>query len=77
MLYSLRDQSRAEGEAKGRAEGRAEAVRDVLRARGIPCSVDSITGIPDGVPGRVVFAAALACASERDFHARLRPHVGE
>ena len=70
---------RAEGEAKGRAEGeakgRAEAAREILRTRGIACSGDLFAGIPDGVPGSAVVAAALACDSERDFHARLRAHV--
>ena len=77
---------RAEGEARGRAEGLAEgraegeakgvvkAVCEVLRARGVPCSDDLSAGIPNGLPDSVVFAAALACDSERDFHARLRAH---
>ena len=84
LSRSLLDQGRAEGHAKGRAEGRAEgeakgvvkAVREVLRARGVPCSEDLSAGIPNGLPGSVVAAAALACDSERDFHARLRAHVG-
>ncbi len=67
---------RAEGEARGRAEGeargRAEAVRAVLQSRGVACSEHPLAGAPDGLPDRVVFAAALACDSERDFHARLR-----
>ena len=87
LLRSLRAQSRAEakgraeGEAKGRAEGEAtgrmETVREILRTRGITLSEDLSAGIPDGVPHRVVVASALACASERDFHARLRAHVGK
>ncbi len=67
----------AEGEAKGRAEGLAKMAREVLRARGVPCSEDLSAGIPGGVPDRVVAATALACGSERDFHARLRAHVGK
>ncbi len=68
---------RAEGEAKGRAEGLAKMAREVLRARGVPCSEDLSAGIPDGVPDRVAAAAALASGSERDFYARLRAHVGK
>ena len=93
LLYSLRDQSRtegrAEGEAKGRAEGlaegraegeakgRMETVLEILRARGITLSEDLSADVPDGVPHRVVVAAALACNSERDFRARLRAHAGK
>ena len=72
MLRSLRDESREEGEARGRAK----MAREFLRARGIPCSDNLSAGIPDGLPDSVVAAAALACDSERDFHARLRAHVG-
>ena len=68
-------EGRAEGLAEGRAEGLVKAVREVLRARGVPCSEDLSAGIPNGLPDSVVFAAALACDSERDFHARLRAHV--
>ena len=76
LLRSLREQSRAEGrdqgQAEGRDQGRAEAVRAVLESRGVACSKNLLAGIPDGLPGRVVVAAALACDSEQDFHARLR-----
>ena len=72
MLRSLRDESREEGEARGRAK----MAREFLRARGIPCSENLSAGIPDGLPDSVVAAAAAACDSERDFHARLRAHVG-
>ena len=76
-----RAEGRAEGEAKGRAEGEAkgrmETVREVLRARGVSCSEDLSTGIPNGPADRVVVAAALVCKSEQDFHARLRAHVGK
>ena len=54
-----------------------ETVREVLRARGVSCSDDLSAGIPNGLPDRVVAAAALVCKSERDFHARLRAHVGK
>ena len=82
LMRSLRDQARAEGEqkglAKGLAEGEAKAragmVRRMLSSRGIEVS----EGFPFDVPGfaespeAVVVAAALACAGERDFHARIR-----
>ena len=58
-------------------QGRAKMVREVLRARGVPCSENPLAGIPDGLPDSVAAAAALACDSERDFHARLRAHVGK
>ena len=74
-LAEGRAEGLAEGEAKGRAEGLAKMAREFLRARGVPCSEDLSAGIPDGVPDRVVAAVALACGSERDFHARLRAHV--
>ena len=67
----------AAGEAKGRAKGRLESVHDVLRMRGITLSEDLSASIPHGLPHGVVLAAALACDSERDFHARLRAHVGK
>ena len=75
LLRSLRDESRAEGEARGRAEGLAQAVREILRARGVACPEDPGAGIPDGVPSAAVVAAALACDSAEDFHARLRAHA--
>ena len=68
----------AEGERKGRAEGetqgRAGMVRRMLSLRGIEVS----EGFPSGIPGfaelpeAVIVDAALACGSERDFHARIR-----
>ena len=70
LMRSLRDQARAEGEAKGRAG----MVRRMLWSRGIEVS----EGFPFNVPGfaespeAVIVAAALACAGERDFHARIR-----
>ena len=67
----------AEGEAKGRAEGRMETVREILRTRGITLSKDFSADVPNGLPDRVVVAAALVCKSERDFHARLRAHAGK
>ena len=81
LLRSLRDERWSEGLAKGQAEGRMEGrvearvemVRQVLLSRGIP--------VPAGFPGRapafaasreeVLVAAALACDSEPDFHARI------
>ena len=74
-LVKGRAEGLAEGRAEGEAKGLVKAVREVLRARGVPCSDDLSTGIPNGLPDGVVFAAALACDSERDFHARLRAHV--
>ncbi len=72
-----RTEGRAEGRAEGEAKGRMETVREVLRARGVSCSEDLSAGIPNGLPDRVVVAEALVCKSERDFHARLRAHVGK
>ena len=64
----------AEGRRKGQAEGRAGMVRQMLLSRDIEVS----EGFPSNVPGfgespeAVLVDAALACDSERDFHARLR-----
>ena len=52
-------------------------MREILRARGVPCSENPLAGIPDGLPVGIAVAAALACDSERDFHARLRAHAGK
>ena len=85
LMRSLRSQSRAEGlaegERKGRAEGEARGqarmVRRMLLSRGIEVS----EGFPSNVPGfdespeAAIVAAALACDSEQDFHARIRGHV--
>ena len=66
FLRSFRDE--------GRAEGRAEMVRQLLVSRGIAVS----EGFPANVPGfgesptDAAVAAALACESEQDFHARIR-----
>ena len=66
----------ADNRTEGETKGRAEAAREILRTRGVACSGDLFAGIPDGVPGSAVVAAALACDSERDFHARLRATSG-
>ena len=58
-------------------QGRTEAVLAILRVRGVPCSENPLAGIPDGLPVGIAVAAALACHSERDFHARLRAHAGK
>ena len=86
LMRSLRDQARAaglaegmqkglaKGLAEGEAKGRAGMVRRMLSSRGVEVS----EGFPFNVPGfaespeAVVVAAALACAGERDFHARIR-----
>ena len=71
LMRSMRDQSRAEG----LSEGRAKTVRQILRSRGIEVS----SGFPADAPGfdqspeDAVVSAALACRSEEDFRARLRP----
>ena len=90
MLRSLRVQSREEGEmvgkvlgkmeglAEGERKGRAGMVRRMLSARGIEVS----EGFPFNVPGfaespeAVIVDAALACGSERDFHARIASKGG-
>ena len=57
-----------------RMQARAETVRQVLLSRGIEVSA----GFPADLPGfaessgEVVVAAALACATEADFQARIR-----
>ena len=66
LLRSQRDESRA--------EGRAKVIRQFLLSRGIEVSA----GFPADAPGFAespedeAVAAALACDSERDFHARIR-----
>ena len=86
LLRSLRDESRvegrvegwesgrAEGQAGGRTEGRREMVRQIRLSRGAPVSA----GLPGSAPPalaesreEVLVAAALACGSERDFHAHV------
>ena len=70
LLRDLRDESREEG----REEGRARTIRRILLSRGIEVSA----GFPADAPGFAespedeAVDAALACDSERDFHARLR-----
>ena len=67
----------AEGRRKGQAEGRAGMVRQVLLSRDIEVS----EGFPSNVPGfgespeAVLVDAALACDSERDFHAHIRDRI--
>ena len=59
--------------AKARAAERAEAVRAVLRARGIPVSVD-FAGDRERFAGLglgVLMAAAQACTDEADFRRRI------
>ena len=81
LMRSLRSQSRAEGFTEGRqkglvegeARGQARMARQLLRSRGIGVS----EGFPSNVPGfaespdAAIVAAALACDSEQDFHARI------
>ena len=81
LTRSLSAKARAEGWAEGRSEGskegrlagHAEAVRAVLRARGIPVSVDfaedreRFAGLGLGV----LMAAAQACTDEADFRRRI------
>ena len=67
----------AEGRRKGQAEGRAGMVRQILLSRDLEVS----EGFPSNVPGfgespeAVLVDAALACDSERDFHARIRDRI--
>ena len=73
LMRSLRGQSRAEGEARGQAR----MVRQMLLSRNLEVS----EGFPLNVPGfgespeAVLVDAALACDSERDFHARIRGRI--
>ncbi len=68
---------RATGLAEGRRKGRAGMVRQMLLSRDIEVS----EGFPSNVPGfgespeAVLVDAALACDSERDFHARIRDRI--
>ena len=67
----------AEGRRKGQTEGRARMVRQMLLSRNLEVS----EGFPLNVPGfgespeAVLVDAALACDSERDFHARIRGRI--
>ena len=67
----------AEGRRKGRVEGRTGMIRQMLLSRDIEVS----EGFPSNVPGfgespkAVLVDAALACDSERDFHARIRDRI--
>ena len=81
LLHSLRSESRTEGRAEGRQkgwaegrqEGRSEMVREMLSSRGLEVSETFPADVPGfaEAPGAAVVAAALACDSERDFHARM------
>ncbi len=71
LLRSLRGESREEGRKEGQEEGLAEAVREILRLRGVEFS-EGFPGARPELPKRLVLAAALACDSEQDFHARIR-----
>ena len=70
LLRSLRDESRT--------EARSKMVRQLLRSRGIPVSAEFPGRAPAlaGSPEEVLVAAALACDSEPDFHARIAASRG-
>ena len=78
MRQQSRDEGRAagraEGHAAGRAEGQAEMVRQVLQRRGIVPSSTFAADIANfaNLPADALLDAAMACDSERDFHARLQ-----
>ena len=63
---------------KGRAQGHREAVAQVLEARGIAAALDAAQDRKrwDGVPGRDLMAAALACTDAADFRRRIRERRG-
>ena len=61
----------AEGLERGRSEALGETVREMLGLRGLEVSAGFPGRLPD-LPRSLVVAAALACESERDFHARIR-----
>ena len=63
-----------QGVEKGRIEGLAAAVRQILKARGIPVSEHFPTDAPwfAEVTEEVAINAALTCGSEEDFGVRLR-----
>ena len=70
MLGWHRRRSRAEG----RAAARLQMVREMLRARGIAVSDESLADLSalDAASDDAVVRAALACNGEADFFARLR-----
>ena len=73
-LAEGRRKGRAEGLAEGEARGQARMVRQMLLSRNLEVS----EGFPSNVPGfdesseAAIAAAAFACDSEQDFHARIR-----
>ena len=73
-LAEGRRKGRAEGLAEGEARGQARMVRRMLLSRSLEVS----EGFPLNIPGfgesseAAIVAAAFACDSEQDFHARIR-----
>ena len=59
---------------RSRASTRLEMVREMLRARGIAVSDESLTDLPgiDEVPDGALVGAALSCHDEADLLTRLR-----
>ncbi len=70
----LRSQRR-QGFERGRLHSRAAIVRQILQSRGIEVSEGFLENTPAFTErtDEAVVAAALACESEADFEARLRP----
>jgi len=74
MLGWHRREGRAEGAARGRTAARLEMVREMLRARGIALSDESLAHLSalDAASDEALVRAALACNGAADFFARLR-----
>ena len=68
----------AEGRRKGRAEGEARGQARMVRRMLLSRDIEVSEGFPLNVPGfgesseAAIVAAAFACDSEQDFHARIR-----
>ena len=68
----------AEGRQKGRAEGEARGQARMVRRMLLSRNLEVSEGFPLNVPGfgesseAAIVAAAFACDSEQDFHARIR-----
>ena len=65
---------RREGRSQGRAAARLEMVHEMLRARGIALSDESVAQLSalDAASDEALVRAALACNGAADFFTRLR-----
>ena len=82
VMRIMRQESREEGQSRGLSEGRAQGLaegqaqmaRQILERRGIAVSPTFPADIPNlaDVPTDALLDAAMDCASEQDFRARLQ-----